>query len=93
LAQHLHLDKSSVSGLIDRAERRGLVKRDAAPQDGRAVKVRATAAGRRIMADVEREVSLGLSTLAQSLNAREKIQLSRLASKLAVFDSRSFTQL
>jgi DNA-binding MarR family transcriptional regulator len=88
LAQHLQLDKSSVSGLIDRAERRGLVKKVAAPEDGRAVRVSPTAAGSRIIAEVEREVSRGLSILAQSLSSREKSQLSRLASKLAIVDSR-----
>ena len=88
LAQHLRLDKSSVSGLIDRAERRGLVIRNAAPEDGRAVKVSPTAAGRRIITEVEREVSRELLILAQSLSAREKTQLSRLASKLAIIDSR-----
>jgi DNA-binding MarR family transcriptional regulator len=88
LAQHLQLDKSSVSGLIDRAERRGLVKRVAAPEDGRAVKVSPTPTGRRIIAEVEREVSRELSILAQSLNPQEKSRLSRLASKLAEVDSR-----
>lgn len=39
LATHLGLDRSSVSGLIDRAVRRGLVRRDASSGDGRAVRV------------------------------------------------------
>jgi DNA-binding MarR family transcriptional regulator len=88
LARHLHLDKSSVSGLIDRAERRGLVKRVAAPEDGRAVRVSATALGRRIMTEVERDVGRKLSSLAQLLNPREQTQLSRLSSKIALADSR-----
>jgi DNA-binding MarR family transcriptional regulator len=88
LARHLHLDKSSVSGLIDRAERRGLVKRVAAPEDGRAVRVSATALGRRIMTEVERDVGRKLSSLAQTLNPREQTQLSRLSSKIALADSR-----
>jgi DNA-binding MarR family transcriptional regulator len=64
------------------------VKRIAAPEDGRAVKVSPTADGRRIIAEVEREVSRELSILSQPLNSREKSQLSRLASKLAIVDSR-----
>ena len=36
LGKLLDLDKSSVSGLVDRAERRGLVSRAASPADGRA---------------------------------------------------------
>jgi DNA-binding MarR family transcriptional regulator len=39
LARRLHLDKSSVTGLIDRAERRGLLQRQTDPRDGRGVRV------------------------------------------------------
>jgi hypothetical protein len=39
LARHLGLDKSSMTGLVDRAERRGLVRRAPAPHDRRAVLV------------------------------------------------------
>ena len=45
LARHLGLGKSSVTGLIDRAERRGLVERAPAPHDGRGVHVRLTPRG------------------------------------------------
>jgi DNA-binding MarR family transcriptional regulator len=48
LARHLNLEKSSVTGLIDRAQRRGLVERTTAPHDGRAIHVRLTAEGRRL---------------------------------------------
>src|SRR3984957_14601767 len=43
LAQHLRLDPSSVTGLVSRAEQRGLVSRTAAPHDGRVTIVSATA--------------------------------------------------
>jgi DNA-binding MarR family transcriptional regulator len=87
LAHHLGLDKSSVSGLIDRAERRGLVRRFATAEDGRAVRVSWTPLGRKIMAEAERAVNLELSSLAQLLSPREQTQLSRLASRLALVDS------
>src|SRR5689334_12013476 len=45
LAAHLGLDKSTMSGLIDRAERRGLLAREKSPDDGRAVEVFLTPAG------------------------------------------------
>src|SRR3954462_12191316 len=45
LAAYLGLDKSTMSGLIDRAERRDLVARDRNPHDGRAVDVFLTPAG------------------------------------------------
>jgi DNA-binding MarR family transcriptional regulator len=49
LAGYLGLDKSTMSGLIDRAERRGLVARGRDPHDGRAVEVYLTAAGHELM--------------------------------------------
>jgi len=90
LARHLHLDKSSVSGLIDRAEQRGLVKRLAASEDGRVVKVSQTPMGRKVIAEVERSVAGELASLARSLSCREQNQLSRLASRLALMDSHAF---
>src|SRR5580700_8461878 len=49
LARHLELDKSSVTGLVDRAERRGLVRRVASSADRRGIQVSITAAGRKIV--------------------------------------------
>ena len=40
LARFLGLDKSSVTGLVDRAERRGLVRRRPSSADGRGIGVR-----------------------------------------------------
>src|SRR6476646_3115293 len=45
LAAYLGLDPSSMSGLIDRAERRELVRRETAAHDGRAIEVVITAHG------------------------------------------------
>jgi hypothetical protein len=39
LGRHLGLDKSSISGLVDRAQRRGLVTRTASDVDRRAIRV------------------------------------------------------
>src|ERR1700691_1163926 len=52
LARLLELDKSSVTGLVDRAERRGLVKRTPSIDDRRAVGVNLTSSGRRVVGDV-----------------------------------------
>lgn len=48
IAHALNLEKSSVTGLIDRAQRRGLVERLEARHDGRAVHVRLTSLGHQI---------------------------------------------
>jgi len=58
LATFLGLDKSTLSGLIDRAERRGLLARGKNPEDRRAVDVFMTPAGielaERLYAEVRR---------------------------------------
>jgi DNA-binding MarR family transcriptional regulator len=87
LARHLDVDKSSVSGLIDRAERKGLVRRLAASEDGRAVRVSPTSKGRTIMAAVETDVTSALTRLARTLSPSEQRELSKLASRIALVDS------
>jgi len=79
LARHLNLEKSSVTGLIDRAERRGLVERATAPHDGRAVHVRLTAEGRRLTEQITAQANEALSRLLDALPARDRARLSTLA--------------
>src|ERR1700753_865440 len=52
LGRLLGLDKSSVTGLVDRAERRGLVARVPSTSDRRVVLVELTAAGRAVVGEV-----------------------------------------
>jgi DNA-binding MarR family transcriptional regulator len=79
LARHLRLEKSSVTGLIDRAERRGLVERSTAPHDGRAVHVRLTAGGRRLTEQITAQANTALSGLLGGLPARDRERLATLA--------------
>src|ERR1700683_255643 len=48
LADYLGLDKSTISGLVDRAEKRGLLQRAPNPADGRAVDVFLAADGQEL---------------------------------------------
>lgn len=80
LARHLGLDKSSMTGLVDRAERRGLVRRVPAPHDGRGVQVALTEEGRGLVARCADEVGRRVEALAAGLSAGQRRQLSRLAS-------------
>src|SRR3954466_5514393 len=61
LAAYLGLDKSTMSGLIDRAERRGLLARDKNPHDGRVVDVFLTPAGRELTQRLDSEVRQALA--------------------------------
>src|SRR5271154_314061 len=58
LAATLGLDKSSVSGLVDRAQRRGLVERASSKStDGRAIRVVLTKHGRRMVSQFGKQDS------------------------------------
>jgi DNA-binding MarR family transcriptional regulator len=83
LARHLGLSKSSVSGLIDRASKRGLVARSAAPVDGRGVLVSLTADGRALTKRVERELVAELRVLLEPVPAGDRETLTRLAFAVA----------
>ncbi|WP_326834625.1 MarR family transcriptional regulator [Amycolatopsis rhabdoformis] len=80
LARHLELDKSSTTGLVTRAERRGLVRRDPSPHDGRGVLVSLTPAGRALAAEGEAEVGRRLLALAAGLTEPQRSRLAQLAS-------------
>jgi DNA-binding MarR family transcriptional regulator len=82
LADHLGLDKSSISGLIDRAEKRGLVKRRASPDDGRTVHVALTAAGRRLVGVASKQIRSEVAHFASALSATEQRRLGTLLSTL-----------
>ena len=72
LARYLRLDKSSVSGLVTRAESRGLVERIPLANDGRRVAVRLTAAGRALDAELEADVQTQLAPLIDAMSGAEQ---------------------
>jgi len=78
LGDHLALEKSSLSGLIDRAERRGLVARTTGHPDGRAVHVRLTEQGAGLAARCADAVYAELETLLAPLSEREQHRLLEL---------------
>ncbi|WIN00337.1 MarR family transcriptional regulator [Actinoplanes oblitus] len=74
LAAYLGLDKSTMSGLIDRAERRGLLARGRNPRDGRVIEVFLTPAGaeltRRLYTEVRDTLAPDLERLAPEQRTR-----------------------
>lgn len=78
LGGHLGLDKSSMTGLVSRAEKRGLVRRSPSPQDGRAVVVSLTPQGRELTARCGAEVGRRVTALTEHLTDAERAQLTRL---------------
>lgn len=82
LGGHLGLDKSSMTGLVSRAEKRGLVRRSPAPHDGRAVLVSLTDQGRAVAADGEAEIGRRITELAGRLSPADRAALTSLSAAL-----------
>jgi DNA-binding MarR family transcriptional regulator len=82
LAAHLGLDRSSVSGLIDRAVRRGLVRRETSSDDGRAVRVSLGPGGQRLASLLTEEIGGLIAPMTSNLSPADQNRLSVLLNRL-----------
>ena len=88
LAMFLQLDKSSVTGLVDRAAERGLVVRAASPVDRRSVRVVITAAGRALIDQGAADLEAEIAVLVADLTPAQRTRLSVIASRIVAADAR-----
>ena len=84
LGATLRLAKSSLTGLVDRSERIGLVRREADPQDMRAVRVALTQQGRRLAEEFYAETCRRIAELAAGLDAAERDGLAALLGRVVL---------
>ncbi|MEM7410874.1 MAG: MarR family winged helix-turn-helix transcriptional regulator [Myxococcota bacterium] len=75
LARLMWQTRAGMTRTLDRLERRGLVRRDADPEDGRRVRIRLTAKGDRT---AERRHELEAEALESAFGDAEKAELERL---------------
>ena len=78
-AERLHCDPSNITGIVDRLERRGLVRRNSTPGDRRVKELELTADGRRMKTRVD-EILAGMSAL-EALDATERRALTDLLNR------------
>jgi DNA-binding MarR family transcriptional regulator len=78
LADYLGLDKSTISGLVDRAEKRGLLQRAPSPADGRATDVFLTPEGMQLADLGEGKIARSLSPMTGKLTRAETLRLTAL---------------
>jgi DNA-binding MarR family transcriptional regulator len=83
LATHLGLERSSVSGLIDRSVDRGLARRRPSNTDGRAVHLRLTPTGRRLARRLTAEVTDLVAAMTSDLTPAQRRRLGELLAKVA----------
>jgi DNA-binding MarR family transcriptional regulator len=91
LATYLGLDKSTMSGLIDRGERRGLLARGKHPEDRRVVDVFITPAGLSLAERLQDEIRRALAPATDHLDPDQRDQLVELL-ELASTESSTTTQ-
>ncbi|MDQ0619413.1 MarR family winged helix-turn-helix transcriptional regulator [Arthrobacter globiformis] len=83
LNDNVLLSQSSLSRLVDRLEKRGLVERQPAPNDGRGVLLKLTEEGAALQKEIGREHVRDIAELvAPALTAAEQRELLRLTEKL-----------
>jgi DNA-binding MarR family transcriptional regulator len=82
LGQYLGLEKSTMTGLVDRAEKRGLLARAPSKDDGRAIDVVLTKKGLELAERVEEQLRDALAPLTQRLNAAEQRKLRDLLTRM-----------
>ena len=83
LAALLGIEKAALTGLADRAQRRGLITRTAVPGDRRALSVALTPAGRDAASAFHRELSASLSRLTDVLPPTERARFGRSLARVA----------
>lgn len=84
IAERLYLDGSTVTGLLDRLEQKGLIEKQIDPKDRRALKVVVTTTGK----DLEAPVSLAIIEANQKalkeLNREQSNELEDLLHKITL---------
>jgi DNA-binding MarR family transcriptional regulator len=84
LGATLGLAKSSLTGLVDRTERNGLVRRDPDPGDTRAVRVSLTSRGSRLAEKFYAETCRRIEKLPAGLSAAERDTLVTLLGRVVL---------
>jgi DNA-binding MarR family transcriptional regulator len=82
LTSYLGLDKSTVSGLVDRAEKKGLLQREPSPRDGRGVDVFLAPGGTRLAERGEAEIARALAPMTGALTPAEARRLAALLERM-----------
>ncbi|WP_329374630.1 MarR family winged helix-turn-helix transcriptional regulator [Streptomyces sp. NBC_01483] len=87
LGRHLGLDKSSITGLVDRAQRRGLVTRTVSAVDRRSFQVSITDTGRHLVEQVAAQFAEQIERSVAPLPETDRRLLSRMATRIVTADA------
>lgn len=91
LRQFLHLEKSSMTGLVDRVEKRGLVQRLRPSRDRRACDIALTGPGRRLANATRQAISERLDALAGGVPRVDRAVVAATIARLLEAETRAIT--
>jgi DNA-binding MarR family transcriptional regulator len=84
LARAVNLDRSTMVGVIDKLEERGLIERRRGAEDRRTNGLWLTRKGRALLAGAKQKIAVHERRVASRLSATERVQLIRLLAKLQI---------
>jgi DNA-binding MarR family transcriptional regulator len=82
LSRRLLVDKANVTGLVNRLERSGLIRRNEVPGDRRRYHITLTGKGRRLIDRVDRRYFDAVAAIMSGLTPREHAELVSLTRKM-----------
>ena len=82
LTDMIYFDKATVGGVVERLERKGLIRRTPHASDKRVKLLQVTPAGRAMMTVSEGRVQAVQTRLLHALSEEERAELARLLSKI-----------
>ena len=89
LARSIGLDTSTIAGVIDRLEARGLVRRSASPEDRRVRLLNLTEGGQNLLQAVEPDMLKAQMRILQPLPVAERDDFMRMLRKLVTANNES----
>lgn len=81
LAGTIAYDRTTITGVIDRLVQKGLVGRQPSPRDRRAHELQITAAGKKMLRNIEPAVEAAQKSMLRGLTATEAKELMHLLNK------------
>ena len=83
LSERIRAQNSTVTGIIDRMEREGLVTRERSREDRRVVYIKLSPKGKKLAEEIPVEPMVVFKGALESLSAQEMKELMRICTKLA----------
>lgn len=82
LGEIIALDTNTISDLLRRMEKRGMIERKTSPVDGRSVEIRLGPTGAEILVDIQADNQRYQEALSEGLSAEEQKTLKSLLKKM-----------